>query len=72
MKCIRCNNTFSSTIPEANAEKYGNDETYACPHCGKLYVFTRIISVDAVPDENICEPRDNWGNPVVKDSEYKK
>ena len=41
-------------------------------HCGKLYVFTRIVKVDAVPDENICELEDNWGSPIVKDSEYKK
>ncbi len=39
---------------------------------GKLYVFTRIVKVDAVPDENICELEDNWGSPIVKDSEYKK
>lgn len=72
MKCIRCNNLFDSSIPEINAECYGGYKTYACPLCGKLYVFTRIVKVDAVPDENICELEDNWGSPIVKDSEYKK
>ena len=50
MKCIRCNNLFDSSIPEINAECYGGCKTYACPLCGKLYVFTRIVKVDAVPE----------------------
>lgn len=37
-----------------------------------LLESTRIVKVDAVPDENICELEDNWGSPIVKDSEYKK
>lgn len=26
----------------------------------------------SVQPENICELEDNWGSPIVKDSEYKK
>ena len=39
---------------------------------GDFLIFIRIVKVDAVPDENICELEDNWGSPIVKDSEYKK
>lgn len=47
MKCIRCNNLFDSSIPEINAECYGGCKTYACPLCGKLYVFTRIVNLSS-------------------------
>lgn len=41
-------------------------------HTHAHFVGNYIVKVDAVPDENICELEDNWGSPIVKDSEYKK
>ena len=37
MNCVRCGLFFDSSVPYINAESYGGNVIYACPHCGKVY-----------------------------------
>lgn len=70
MICVRCKNNFDNSIPERNTENYEGLSYYACPHCGKLYRFKRIIVSQPVDDVNIYNKEDDWGNKIVKDKDY--
>lgn len=70
MNCVRCGKNFQDDIPTRNVESFGNDAYFSCPHCGKLYRFSRKIDVSAVPDEDFTYDEDEWGKRIVKDCEY--
>lgn len=72
MKCIRCGKEFDDYKPYINAETYGGWPKYACPHCGKLYVFSRVIRIKVEPCEYMNTDVDDWGHKVVSDEEYYK
>lgn len=72
MKCIRCGKEFDDYVPYKNAESYGGYPKYACPHCGKLYVFSRTITIEVEPCEYMDKDVDDWGHKVVSDEEYYK
>lgn len=73
MECVRCKKEFDDYAPYRNAETYGGYPKYACPHCGKLYVFSRRIIIDAEPCNYMDEMKqDDWGHKVVSDEEYYK
>lgn len=73
MKCTRCYQDFDDFIPYTNAENYGGMTYYACPHCGKLHVFKRIVIVRPCNDDLTWGmPNDARGNKVVTDEEYQK
>lgn len=71
MKCIRCNCEFDDYKPERNCESYGGPVYYACPHCGKLYKYSRIVIVNAVDDSEYSSKEfDDWGSKVILDKDY--
>nr|DAY88058.1 MAG TPA: RimK-related lysine biosynthesis protein, Probable-dependent amine/thiol ligase family Amino-group [Caudoviricetes sp.] len=70
MKCKRCGQEFDGYAPMMNAAYYNDIVRYACPHCGKLHEFRRVIKVIPISDEDVCLYKDNWGNKIVKDEDY--
>lgn len=62
MKCKRCGKEVDTTIPELNAENYG-ENIWACPYCGKAYHFYRAVYCKAI-DTDMRE--DDWGKPIIK------
>lgn len=73
IECVRCGKTFDDYIPCRNVRFYGGFPKYACPHCGKLYVFSRRIIIDVEPCDYIGDnTQDDWGQDVVSDEEYYK
>jgi hypothetical protein len=64
---------FCENIPELNAEFYGGPVYYACPHCGKLYRFNRIVTVSPCNDDEFYSNKeeDDWLNRIVKDKDYR-
>lgn len=73
MKCIRCGKEFDDYAPYTNAEIYGGSPKYACPNCGKLYVFRREITINVSPCYYMDDvDYDDWGHKAVSDEEYYK
>lgn len=70
MICARCKKYFNSAIPERYTENYGNINYYACPYCGKLHRFKRIIVSRPAEDNEGPDEADDWGNKRIKDSDY--
>lgn len=72
MKCIRCEKEFDEYAPYRNAECYGVFVLYACPHCGKLYSFQRIVQIESAESFAINKEEDDWGHKVISDELYYK
>lgn len=72
IECVRCGKEFDDYIPCRNVEIYGGFPKYACPHCGKLYVFSRRIIIDVEPCDYMDINHDDWEHDVVSDEEYNK
>lgn len=62
MICVRCKKEINDAIPEINAENYGGPAYWACPECGKLYVYNRIVVCRPVEDSEYasCKGEDDW------------
>lgn len=71
MECVRCKRDFGDYTPERNCESYGGPVYYACPYCGKLYKYIRVVMVDQVDDSDYSpKETDDWGNKIVLDKDY--
>lgn len=70
MKCIRCEKEFDDYAPYRSTECYGGVAYYACPHCGKLYRFKRVVRITDAEDCADVKEEDDWGNKVVSDEKY--
>lgn len=71
--CLRCLNEIDIFEPKSRSENYGGPVFWACPHCGKLYKFTRIINIEPVNDNQFESKlsEDDYGKQVIKDINYK-
>lgn len=70
LKCPRCgHNLDSDNCATDNALAYGKN-IYACPKCGKPYVFYRTAICKPLP-ETYSGKEDDWGRPIVNDRNYK-
>lgn len=73
MKCSRCSRDFDDYVPRTNAENYGEVVYYACPHCGKLHSFKRVVVAKPCDDDLACGMgKDGWGNTIVTDNGYER
>lgn len=73
-RCIRCGKKFDDRIPVMNTISNNVQSFFACPYCGKLHEFRLRIVIEPVNDVWLGSnsKKDNWGNRVVADSEYKE
>lgn len=62
MKCKRCGKDVDTTIPELNAENYG-ENIWACRYCGQAYHFYRAVCCETI-DTDMRE--DDWGKRIIK------
>ena len=63
---------FYGDIPELNVECYGDPVYYACPHCGKLYRFNRVVTASPCNDDEFSDnEEDDWLNKIVRDKDYR-
>lgn len=70
MVCTRCGKVLDTYKQERNADSYGSN-IYACPKCGKPYMFVRKVVITELPiNTNLKE--DDWGNKVVNDVTFAK
>lgn len=64
MKCLRCGQKVDTSIPELNADNYG-DNVWACPECGQAYRFFRTVRCCPIDTDRKA---DDWGKKIVRNS----
>lgn len=70
MVCTRCGKVLDTYKQERNADSYGLN-IYACPKCGKPYMFSRqVVVTELSVDTQLKE--DDWGNRIVNDVTFSK
>ena len=68
-KCPRCgHNLDMDACARDNALAYGSN-IYACPKCGKPFIFYRVVLCKELP-ENYSTQEDDWGRKIVSDANY--
>lgn len=65
MVCTRCGKVLDTYKQERNADSYCSN-IYACPHCGKPYMFSRQVVVKELSAETQLK-EDDWGHRIVND-----
>lgn len=73
MQCERCQKYFNISEVNKEVNNIGDSFVFSCPHCSKAYKYSLIrrINIDSLTDDEVKnEVFDDWGCPIISDSEY--